>query len=218
MFLPTGYIAVADAIEAEQYFLNEVDHDRDVADTIYDLGVALAGGHLESFGWDIETGEVFPLPKDVWCRRNSQALMERRLQFIEFESLSRSRPFVIVLELTSLSRRYSPSDLFRSCIPKFDVTHWDLSPPEMTVGIEASALNKGGRPEKFKWEEFWIEVALFADINNLTTETGDWSPLRKHMQEWVSAKWKVWPDPSQINKKLAVLVSAWEARERASKK
>ena len=213
MFLPSGYITVADAIDADQFFFSEVDHDRDLEESIYALGVCLAGGDVDTFGFDADTSKVLPLPKSVWSQRDSRVLMERRPHFIDLKSPQGCRALIPLLDVVRLSERYDPPDLFMSCIPAFDPAKWDWKVAPVDNEAKEPTKNTGGRPAEFMWQDFWIEVALFADKESLTDGTGDWSLMRQHMVKWVADKWRKAPDPSHVNKKLASLRRAWEARQ-----
>ena len=215
MFLPPGYITVADAIDADQSFFSEVDHDRAVEDSVYDLGVCLAGGALESFGWDVDTGEVLPLPMAVWGRRNSQGLMARRRHLLELQSAQGSRAVIPLVEVAKLSERYGPPDLFRAGIPKFDSNKWDWGAPDSSGSTLTNSenvqhlQNKGGRTPTYDWEGYWIQAVLLADLNGLGDDEEGWSKFQADLDEWVTMTWIKQPDASTLRRKKALLKEAW---------
>ena len=66
-------------------------------------------------------------------------------------------------------------------------------------------VHKGGRPEKFRWDDFWIQVCRIANTPDGLPEQRD---LTKNMLEWVSNEWRDPPADSTIRAKIATLYRA----------
>ena len=67
----------------------------------------------------------------------------------------------------------------------------------------------GGRPAKYDWEAFWIEVALYADLNDLKPEYR--SELQSHMRDWCDKTWVSAPDDATIRARLQRLFGALQS-------
>lgn len=63
-------------------------------------------------------------------------------------------------------------------------------------------INKGGRPEKFSWDDFWIEICL---IGNTLDGLPDRLELNKRMLGWVAEVWLDPPAESTVRNKIAKL-------------
>jgi hypothetical protein len=76
---------------------------------------------------------------------------------------------------------------------------------------EDNSHHSGGRPPKFDWDLFWVEVAHYAALNDLPSE--DRPALYKHMMDYCS---KIWgdctPADSTVRAKLAKLYKHIAAR------
>lgn len=73
-----------------------------------------------------------------------------------------------------------------------------------SVSGPASGGNKGGRPPKHNWDNFWIEVAHWTAENDLTPARERRPALRRHMLEW-TVQFHEAPDATAIDRKLAAL-------------
>jgi hypothetical protein len=69
-------------------------------------------------------------------------------------------------------------------------------------GSPMPSRNLGGRPSKFDWEGYWIEIVKLA---NTPDGLPDRPKLRHHMQEFISNNWHAQPEESEIRKRLARL-------------
>jgi hypothetical protein len=70
------------------------------------------------------------------------------------------------------------------------ITLWPIGGPASVKPIEVPAApaehprkNPGGRPSKWSWDQFWIEVTLWAAANDLVHEDSR-RELTNHMNEW----------------------------------
>ena len=61
----------------------------------------------------------------------------------------------------------------------------------------------GGRPPKHNWDAFWIEVAIYADANDLNEKHRP--ELQTQLVKWAAEHWVDPPDDATIRKKLATL-------------
>lgn len=61
---------------------------------------------------------------------------------------------------------------------------------------------KRGRRDKFEWEDFWVEVAIRADLDGLPHTQADFN---RDMLAWCQNKWDDVPGDSTIREKLGVL-------------
>jgi hypothetical protein len=59
--------------------------------------------------------------------------------------------------------------------------------------------HKGGRPAKYDWEAFYIEVIRIADLDGVPPR----HDLAKQMQQWTEDIWGEQPSPTVIREKLA---------------
>jgi hypothetical protein len=66
-------------------------------------------------------------------------------------------------------------------------------------------VDKGGRPDKFLWDEFWFEVCRIANTPDGLPEQREFN---KHMLEWASQNWRDPPGDSTIRNKIAALYRA----------
>lgn len=70
----------------------------------------------------------------------------------------------------------------------------------------------GGRSAKHDWELFWIEVALYAALNDLAPEHR--SELQRHMQDWCARAWVEAPNEATIRSRLKRLFDARKSQSR----
>lgn len=68
---------------------------------------------------------------------------------------------------------------------------------------------RGGAPQKHDWEEFWIEVALYAAKNDLDPEHR--TELQRHMRAWTAERWTNPPDDPTIRRRIKRLFEALQA-------
>jgi hypothetical protein len=65
----------------------------------------------------------------------------------------------------------------------------------------------GGKPLQHDWDGFWIEVALYADKNDL--DAAHRNELQKHLEEWSASEMRdPAPTPATIRTKLSRLYKA----------
>lgn len=218
MFLPASYITIVDAIEAELCFFSAVDAERQHEESIYSFGVALAGGSLQSFGWDFESGEVLPLPRSIWFNQGSLALMRRMPHKISFEPKQKRRTVIPIIEISSLMERYQPAELFVSCLPEFRAADWSLHFEDAANATPSISKNNGGRPREYDWEQYWIQAVLLADLHGLGEDDEGWSNFHRDLDKWVIEVWDKQPDESVLRRKKAQLKKALEARRHSARK
>ena len=70
-------------------------------------------------------------------------------------------------------------------------------------------VDKGGRPAKFRWDEFWFEVCRIA---NTPDGLPDQREFNKHMLDWASKHWSDPPADSTIRNKISELYRALGCR------
>jgi hypothetical protein len=87
-----------------------------------------------------------------------------------------------------------------------NATAESASSKSQTIGT-----GRDGRPPKHAWDDFWIEVVIYAAANDLNER--DRSELQKHMSKWTAENWVEPPDEATIRAKLAKLYKL--ARTRA---
>jgi hypothetical protein len=71
--------------------------------------------------------------------------------------------------------------------------------PSKSVG-RAVRRHVGGRPPKYDWEGFWVEVAWYAAANDLERENR--TELQRHMRDWTDKRWDDPPDDATIRARL----------------
>ena len=69
-----------------------------------------------------------------------------------------------------------------------------------------AARNTGGTPLKHDWDGFWIEVALYAEKNEL--DPAHRPELQRHMEDWTARTSPKPPDGATIRARLARLYTA----------
>lgn len=75
--------------------------------------------------------------------------------------------------------------------------------------MNAAPRGRGGRPPKYKWDEFYLELIRLANTpDGLPEKQAD---LERHMAEWCALAWGQEPAPSVIRSKLAPLYKRTEA-------
>ena len=81
----------------------------------------------------------------------------------------------------------------------------DTSPqetPERSAagGVAVKPRKKGGRPEKYDWDEFWIEVARIANLpDGLPERQGE---LVRHMLDWCAQTWEEIPGETTVKDRI----------------
>jgi hypothetical protein len=75
---------------------------------------------------------------------------------------------------------------------------------------EKRSAPQGGRPPKYDWDAFWIEIAIYAALNNL--EEGHRSELQTHMMKWAAEHWADPPEDATIRGRLRKLYEAARGR------
>jgi hypothetical protein len=77
---------------------------------------------------------------------------------------------------------------------------------EQVAAPPSSRRSIGGRPAKHDWEQFWIEVALYAAKNDLDPELR--TELQRHMRKWAAKNWADPPDDPTIRRRIKRLFDA----------
>jgi hypothetical protein len=71
------------------------------------------------------------------------------------------------------------------------------------LGLTApTRKNKGGRPAKFTWDLFWIEIVRIALLDG---ELPGQTEMQKRMLDWTAENWPEEPQESEIRKRLSKL-------------
>ena len=65
--------------------------------------------------------------------------------------------------------------------------------------------SRGGRPEKFPWDDIWIEICRYIHENGIPSKTAD---LMKHLQQWCENQFGEQPADSTFKPKLRKLYAA----------
>lgn len=89
-------------------------------------------------------------------------------------------------------------------------------PPSKNVPkIVIGSKNPGGRPQKYDWDAFWIEIVRIADMDNLPQKIDgpqiDKARLTTIMKTWCSRNWDEEPSDALIRNKIAKIPSNWPA-------
>lgn len=124
----------------------------------------------------LDIGEPSILPQtatDGWI----ETILPTEVDFANSQILRNQRVFAAWV---------SPRELERAEIPER---------PRQTV-------DRGGRPAKFRWDEFWFEVCRIA---NTPDGLPDQREFNKHMLNWASQHWSDPPADSTIRNKIAEL-------------
>jgi hypothetical protein len=87
--------------------------------------------------------------------------------------------------------------------------NWGFLPPDTKAALEAKledlaavptmrSSHMGGRPAKFGWDDFWIEIVRIALMEG---ELPERDALRQRMLDWIS-HWPNQPEAGEIRKRL----------------
>lgn len=73
--------------------------------------------------------------------------------------------------------------------------------------ISRNQKNSGGRPPKWDWDEFWIEIALWAAQNDLVPEDLRRQELKRHIMQWFANRNPDGdtPSDSDVRRRLSAL-------------
>ena len=74
------------------------------------------------------------------------------------------------------------------------------------ISCETAFQTKRGRPPSHDWEEFWIQVAIYAARDDLKLEHR--RELQTHMMKWTAEHWQNAPDQATVRSRLARLFKA----------
>lgn len=103
--------------------------------------------------------------------------------------------------------RFLTTDVLRVWPPRLVV---ELEPVEQKIDPPTDVhQSRGGAPRKHDWEQFWIEVALYAAKNDL--DPAHRTELQRHMRAWAAEHWTNPPDDPTIRGRIRRLFDALRA-------
>jgi len=89
------------------------------------------------------------------------------------------------------------------------------SPEKIVDGLNPS--RRGGRPPKYDWDAFWVEVVRIAAMEDLPQRLdglgNDTAKLTTIMKQWCVDTWGGEPDDSAIRRKLSKIPLTWSGSE-----
>lgn len=214
MYLPSGFITVCDAADAIGWCNAEIGAIDDF-NSVQFLGSHLAAEKVKSYGWEPVSGRILPLPGEIWRRLGSNIYFsERRLHSIELSNEIGRISVIQLLKIEDLKAIFSAPSLLLEFLPKFDDQKWDFSTSlnDKVVNNPKAATtqhkNRGGAPEKYSWEDFWINAVAYAAKNGMETDE-DFNKFKKFMKEWINENWSEQPEVSTVRirfQKLSKLI------------
>lgn len=208
MFLPAGYISLYDApimlVNMNEDTACVEDFDYNYFKSKY---ISLLGGEkINAFGWDLNNGNLLDIPSNYWRKVGSTDAIDNK-KLIKFENSNKkiSPPVLVIIKIQD-SKIFNAGYFENKWIPDFNISEWEIDSEQIGNNIPK---NLGGRPRENDWEAFFVEVAIYADRENLKQDS-TWTHLRNHMKKWVKENWQNQPDESTIKKKLKKVEEAYK--------
>ncbi|WP_146201963.1 hypothetical protein [Teichococcus aestuarii] len=188
-----------------------------------ELERSLSWGELQAVGVDVRSEDFLYIPSGAWrlqvSRRSPQSM-----QPIEVSQFNAVRDGMTVY----LSAYFGPE--VRAAVSLHALLAWagaenlpepptivpqdrkalsvassaqTKSSPEASASAEPSAATvpKGGRPAKWDWDAFWVEVVRLANTPDGLPETQ--AELHRIMMDWCMNSWNNTPADSEIRKRLS---------------
>ena len=91
------------------------------------------------------------------------------------------------------------------------VRHGDTAQETISHNPETVVIHRrDGRPPKYHWDEFWIEVSVRLAGNRIDEVRRD--DLMKEIKDWADTKWDSVPDDATIRRKISALYARINAR------
>ncbi len=189
-FVPSGYLSLGDAVaaagKAQQRFDQTVGWLRD----------RLWSGVIPAVVL-VASGAAYPMPPHIWGSDSAPAIF--KTGNVEFQPETygwRLGPTVaplkgrVLIQQEHLDRALSGEN----------------TPPQETPehsaagGVAVKPRKKGGRPEKYDWDEFWIEVARIANLpDGLPERQGK---LVRDMLDWCAKTWEEIPGETTVKDRI----------------
>ena len=225
MLIPTGYIKITDAvdqIEMEALFSPnvqsvhiEVENASERQIAVREIGKLLVDGLVEAFFICFRTGHLGTVPLEYWRTPESVNVLHGKTKgglIWELEGCE-YYPVVPILPEPTLSKLFPDSGFMENNMPVVWPEGWKFSPKQSQLDDASSAAsvlpvqtkNVGGRPLKFDWDDFWIEVVRFVADSGLADDAR--VECQKHMLSWTAKKWDTPPAESTIRQKLVKVFS-----------
>jgi hypothetical protein len=214
MFIPEGYVSVTLAIDdlSSAWFF---DTDSPLSWAREALGEALANEKLHAFGIADSTGKLIHISPGYWRTSKAREFMEGSLdnQFLKnLEAYPDERvlPIIPKVTLQELFPEMNYSDATSPTVwpegYKQQVADTSAPNAEPDSGSVVPSHNLGGRPSKFDWDAFWVEVARYVGRNGIDPDCR--TACQQHMEDWTATKWKEAPQKSTIRSKLVKVFTA----------
>jgi hypothetical protein len=169
----------------------------------------LSWGDLAAIGVDIWTGELIQIKAETWRLQIAGSDHPYNRGASQFALAFRGEPI--------LTSRYLGTQV-RSAVSAHALAAWagaEVIPdaPIVTVQpLEAKAAspaaepvikNRGGRPPKYDWDAFWVEIVRRANTPDGLPE--DRRQLQRGMLDWCAQNWGDVPEESEVRKRMGLL-------------
>jgi hypothetical protein len=213
MFIPDGYVSVRAAINRLDAAWSEQGKSFSPWDAGEAIGTALASEKLRCFGIIDVKGVLKEVPSNHWLTSEGQRFIDFGENVIKSIGGRATFDILPIIPETDLSEKF-PEGGFSDANPPtvwpeefMQETETSAAPSTEFGSVpEGPAKNRGGRPLKFDWDAFWVEVVRFVDSNGIDPEFR--TECQKHMELWTARKWAEPPSENTIRDKLAKVFTA----------
>ncbi len=225
MLIPNGYLTIGNAvdeIQMDSMFSSsteskhaEVENDSESQIIVREIGKLLVDGLMEAFCICVRTGYLGTVPLEYWRTPEAVNVLHGKTKdglIWELEGCEHY-PVLPILPEPTLSKMFPHSGFMENNMPVVWPEGWKFSTKQSQVYDASSAAvvlpvqtkNAGGRPLKFDWDDFWIEVVRFVADSGLADDAR--VECQKHMLSWTAKRWDPPPGESTIRQKLVKVFS-----------
>jgi hypothetical protein len=169
----------------------------------------LSWGELAAIGVDIWTGDLAQITAETWRLQIAESDHPYNRGVSQFALAFRGEPI--------LTSRYFGTQV-RTAVSTHALATWagaEVVPDAPTITVrpqrskattsppEPAARNRGGRPPKYDWDAFWVEIVRRANTPDGLPE--DRRELQRGMLDWCAETWGDAPEESEIRKRIGML-------------
>lgn len=219
LFIPRGLITLPDATSSVASMYSDINADMEIEDIVFSFGTRLSAGEFTAEGLEPITGLIRQIPNEFWRLPLAHAaLTSRHLHPIMFEKGGQSEYVVPMIRYEEVKNQFDHQigqfSLLDNNLFDFDEKNWNLQPPNAVNTIaENKPKHKGGRPQKYNWDQFWFEASLYIAKMSLPTN-GDLTDFHSHMLAWMTEAWLEQPDERTFEREFQKFGTQWDKRRR----
>lgn len=138
MFIPEGYITLADAVAAVDQLLRQFDPFYDgMDDSVERVGIRLSSGELDTRGIAVKTGFVFPIPVEVWRQSYSSIFLKNRFpQNIKYEPERPVALMIPIVKKTDFLEVFDVNNELEGLFKPFNKAEWTLDVAERDSWVD----------------------------------------------------------------------------------